>query len=239
MKKKIYIVLLALFLLLPLFFDDVVIVVKADEIVRDYGVDLAFGRRVVSTPNTDSNYNIRALDDNPSTRYAASPVDNAYFYVDLGSVEKIGKIVIDWEAAYAQEYYIQLSNDAVTWTTVASITNTRRTMDTIEFPTWLEAKFVRFQGVKRATQWGYSFYSFEVYGPRSKALGANVVEVSSYENETLLPKTAIVDNLASSRWASNVNAGDFQYLIIDLGSEMTFDKVKIRWEVSFARRFVI
>src|SRR5690554_5187121 len=73
----------------------------AVDATREYGVDLAFGRRVVSTPHTDDNNNTKAVDADNDTRYASAEIDDAFFYVDLGSVEKVGKIVIDWEAAYA------------------------------------------------------------------------------------------------------------------------------------------
>jgi predicted GH43/DUF377 family glycosyl hydrolase len=204
---------------------------------REYGVDLAYGRRVVSTHHTDDNTNTKAVDGNATTRYASFEEDNVYFYVDLGSLEKVGKVVIDWEAAFAAEYEIQLSLDAANWTTVANVKNTNKTIDVIEFPTWVEAKFVKFQGIKRATTYGYSFYSFEVYGPMNEAVGSEVTEVSSSENEVNLNKNLLVDNLADTRWASE--AADNQYFIIDLKESKTFDMIKIRWEISFARRFRI
>lgn len=214
-------------------------VVNAEPLQREYGVDLAYRRRVVSTAHTDDNFNTRAVDGSASTRYAAQAQNNAFFYVDLGNIEKIGKVVIDWEAAYASQYLIQLSNDCVTWTTVATVTNTARTIDTIEFPTWIEARYVRFQGVTRATSYGYSFYSFEVYGPKPLSIGAEVLTASSNENATVLNKNNIFDLSASSRWASLQSAGDNQYLIIDLNDTLSFDALKIRWEVSFARRYEI
>jgi hypothetical protein len=82
----------------------------------EYGVDLAFGRRVVSSAHTDDHLNIHAVDARSDTRYAAVSDDNAFFYVDLGGIERVGKVVIDWEAAYASEYLLQMSMDAVTWT---------------------------------------------------------------------------------------------------------------------------
>ena len=236
MKKKLAILILStllLFIATPLLLPKV----SAEIPAREYGADLAFGRRVVSTANTDEHQNIRAVDGNPLTRYAAQADHNAYFYVDLGSIEKIGKVVIDFEAAYAGEYQLQLSNDALTWTTVATIQNTGPTVDEIEFPEFLEAQFVRFQGVERGTDWGYSFWSFEVYGPASLAKGADVVFVSSNENETVHNRQHMTDGDASTRWASSV--ADNQYVIIDLLDAKTFDMIKIRWEVSFARRFAI
>ena len=202
-----------------------------------YGVDLAYGRRVVSTEHTDDNYNSRAVDGDPSTRYASKETDDAYFYVDLGSVEKVKKVVIDWEAAYASEYYIQMSLDAANWTTVADVTNSAKTKDEIVFPRYLETRFVKFQGVKRATGYGYSFYSFEVYGAKSLAVSGEVEEVSTNENETLYNKNYMIDNDAATRWASE--SADGQYFIVDLKEQKSFDLIKIRWEISFARRFEI
>ena len=212
---------------------------KANSETIDYGVDLAYGRRVVSTDAEASNVsNIYAVDAKSDTRYASKQKDDAFFYIDLGNTEKINKIVIDWEAAYAKEYKVQLSMDAITWTDVAKVTKDSQSKDVIEFPYYLQAKFVKFQGIKRATDYGYSFYSFEVYGPKSLTTDtATVVEVSSYENEEVLKKEYITDGKAETRWASKVE--DNQYVLIDLGQEKTFDTIKIRWEVSFARRYEI
>ena len=206
---------------------------------REYGVDLAFDRRVVSSAHTDDNTNTKAVDGNSGTRYASIASDDVFFYINLGSREKIGKIIIDWEAAYAAEYKLLLSNDALDWTVVATLQKTNAKTDEIVFPQWLEAEYVRFEGVDRATSYGYSFYSFEVYGPRSLTYGSQVLEVSSNENETVLNKSMMVDNIAKTRWASHVDAGDNQYFLLDLGEAKSFDLVKIRWEVSFARIFKI
>ena len=141
---------------------------KANSETIEYGVDLAYGRRVVSTDAEASSVsNVYAVDAKSDTRYASKQQDDAFFYIDLGNTEKINKIVIDWEAAYAKEYKVQLSMDAITWTDVAMVTKDSQSKDVIEFPYYLQAKFVKFQGIKRATNYGYSFYSFEVYGPKS------------------------------------------------------------------------
>lgn len=210
--------------------------VKAEE-TDSYGVDLAFGRRVVSSPHTDGNLNVHAVDADPSTRYASIEADDAFFYIDLGSKEKIKRIVIDWEAAYASSYQILVSNDAVNWNEVALVENDEQTTDDIVFDHYLEVTFVKFQGVTRATSYGYSFYSFEVYGPRSLSAGTVVDTVSSHEHEEELNMQYMVDNFAHTRWASEV--ADDQYVLFDLLEAKTFDMVRIRWEVSFARVFKV
>ncbi len=205
-------------------------------VTREYGVDLAYGRRVVSSEHTDDHNNTKAVDANRNTRYAAINNNDAFFYVDLGSVEKIGKVIIDWEAAYASSYELQLSLNAIDWTTVATVNKTNSDQDFIEFPSFIETQFVQFKGVSRALDYGYSFYSFEVYGPKSLAFGATAT-ASSYENNVELPATAMLDNVANTRWASTVS--DNQYVLIDLLESKSFDLIKVRWEVSFARIYRI
>ena len=190
--------------------------------------------------------NVNANDGRLDTRWASGDHnDAAWWYVDLGSVEKVKQIRIYWETAFASEYHIQMSKDAIVWVNVATVKNTEPTTDTITFDAFYETQFVRFQGVKRfydgtgdKPNYGYSFYQFEVYGAPSLGLGSTVT-VSSFENQTSLPAEAITDNDATTRWAS-IQA-DQQYVVIDLGEEKTFDHIKIRWEnfYSFARRFKI
>ena len=205
----------------------------------EYGVDLAYGRRVVSTEASGGNNNVYAVDNNPDTRYASRYQDDVFWYVDLGSTEWVKRVVITWETAYAAEYEILLSCDAAHWTTVATITNTEQTQDVIEFPTYVKAKFVKFQGIKRATKYGYSFYSFEVYGAPSLALSGQIVETSSDQNESGHNRAFALDNDASTSWQSETESGDNQCFIVDLLSPVSFDTVKMRWGLSFARRYRI
>ena len=210
----------------------------------EYGVDLAYGRRVQSTKFLDGHNNTHAVDGKSDTRYAADGVDDAHFYVDLGNIEKVNKVVIDWEASYAKEYKLQMSMDCATWTDVAVVSKTDDSTDVITWPYYLETRYVQFKGIERSTQpdgvkYGYSFFSFEVYGPKNLATGdgVDVVVASSYENESELKDDYMVDNDAKTRWASEQK--DDQYFIIDLSQEKTFDRFTIRWEVSFARRYAI
>ena len=68
-------------------------------------------------------------------------------------------------------------------------------------------------------------------------VAGDVVYASSYENPTILPSSAILDNEAHTRWASQQQ--DNECLIFDFKSPVIFDLIKVRWEVSFARIFKI
>ncbi|CAH0119789.1 hypothetical protein PAE9249_02297 [Paenibacillus sp. CECT 9249] len=107
----------------------------------------------------------KAVDGNPDTRWSAAAVDDAWFQVDLGDQYPIDRIAIQWKAAYATAYKLLVSEDNRHWTNVKSgdgIIEGKGGLETIRFDK-IKARYVRFQGVKRATAYGYSFSSLEVY----------------------------------------------------------------------------
>ena len=102
-----------------------------------------------------------AVDGNSNSRWASQATDAQWIYVDLGAVRSITSVNLLWEAAYGKAYNVQVSNDAVTWTTVQSITNGDGGADNI--PVSASGRYVRIQGVTRGTGYGYSLWNFEVY----------------------------------------------------------------------------
>lgn len=106
-----------------------------------------------------------AFDGNFTTRFGSKRgVDPGWLYVDLGESKRINEVRLYWEAAYGKSYQIQVSDDAENWTNVFSTTNGKGALETIRF-TEANARYVRMYGTVRATQYGYSIWEFEVYGP--------------------------------------------------------------------------
>ncbi len=106
-----------------------------------------------------------AFDGNLSTRAGTlRGVDPGWLQVDLGANKTINEVKLYWEAAYGKSYQIQVSNDAQTWTPVYSTTNGQGGMESITFNP-VNTRYVRMYGTVRATQYGYSIWEFEVYGP--------------------------------------------------------------------------
>lgn len=100
------------------------------EVYGSYGNDLALGRPVTTSSNQDSTLvGSNAVDGNPATRWSSAFSDPQSIYVDLGASQSINRVKINWEAAYGKDYVIQVSNDAVGWTTIKTVTN--QTPDTI------------------------------------------------------------------------------------------------------------
>src|SRR5205807_1773587 len=64
----------------------------------------------------------QAVDGNSSTRWSSGYSDPQWIYVDLGAQHTINEVKLNWEAAYATAYQIQVSNDATNWTTIYSTT---------------------------------------------------------------------------------------------------------------------
>ena len=103
-----------------------------------------------------------AVDGNDGSRWSSEFTDNQWIAVDLGSIKDVSKVVLNWEAAYGKSYNIQVSTNGTDWKTVATENNSDGGIDTLSFA-HTNARYVRMQGVSRATGYGYSLFEFEVY----------------------------------------------------------------------------
>ncbi|AZM87892.1 family 20 glycosylhydrolase [Streptomyces sp. W1SF4] len=103
-----------------------------------------------------------AVDGSGTTRWSSNRTDPQWLQVDLGAPTAIGRVRIEWEAAYGKAYQIQVSDDAVHWTTVYATTTADGGTDEI---TGLGAhgRHVRLYGTARGTQYGYSVWEFQVH----------------------------------------------------------------------------
>ncbi|WP_411074058.1 discoidin domain-containing protein [Streptomyces sp. cmx-4-7] len=104
----------------------------------------------------------RAVDGDTGTRWASDWSDGQWLRVDLGSVRPVGRVVLDWERAYASGYRIELSENGTDWRTVWSTTTGDGGYDTAEFPSQA-ARYVRVHCERRATKWGYSLHEVAVH----------------------------------------------------------------------------
>lgn len=104
-----------------------------------------------------------AFDGDGSTRWSSERTDPQWIAVDLGTTSDIDEVHLDWEAAYASAYEVQVSDDGQSWTTVASVSNGDGGVDVFDNLA-AAGRYVRMYGTARGTQWGYSLWSFNVYG---------------------------------------------------------------------------
>ncbi|MBN1893685.1 glycoside hydrolase family 3 C-terminal domain-containing protein [bacterium] len=101
-----------------------------------------------------------AVDGDMSTRWSSAFSDPQWIKLDLGEATAIDQVLLFWETAYAKEYKIQVSNDGLGWTTQADVTAGDGGIDRLDIRA--SGRYVRMLGIKRATEWGYSLWEFQV-----------------------------------------------------------------------------
>jgi beta-glucosidase len=102
-----------------------------------------------------------ATDGDPGTRWSSAATDPQWLQVDLGGTQQICGLEITWETARAATFKIQVSPDATTWTDATATINGTDGTQTLTLTG--TGRYVRFDGLTRATQYGYSFWSFVVH----------------------------------------------------------------------------
>jgi beta-galactosidase len=129
----------------------------------------------------------------PTSRWASEQKnDAAWITVDLGAERSFNRVVIKWEAAYAAQYTIQYSDskDSGYKDATPLIVGHGGTEDT-SFDA-VTARYVRMQGVKRATDYGYSLYEFEVYDAPTCC--------TSNDRYTVKDTNHVLDTLSGLTW---------------------------------------
>ncbi|WP_300698764.1 discoidin domain-containing protein [Bacteroides sp.] len=113
-------------------------------------------------------------DGKSDTRWAAVVADNEWIYVDLGSVQPVGGVRLDWEASFGKAYKIQVSDDAKNWREVYKTNEGVAGVELITFPE-VDARYVRMFGIERGWWFGYSLWSFDVLGGTQASEGLSDV----------------------------------------------------------------
>ncbi|MCL3837930.1 discoidin domain-containing protein [Aeromicrobium duanguangcaii] len=105
-----------------------------------------------------------AIDGKTSTRWASRwGQDDAWLQVEFLSARQVGKVTIEWEQAHARQYRVQTSLDGKWWRDVAIVGTGDGGLDTVRLERPVSARFVRVQGVERATKYGYSVKELGVF----------------------------------------------------------------------------
>ncbi len=108
----------------------------------------------------------KALDSASATRWASEVRETAWFQVDLESRQTFDTIRIDWELARADQYRLTVSDDKQNWHPLNvgnnGVVKATDGKNTLVFPA-TTARYIKFEGINRATGYGYSFYEFGVY----------------------------------------------------------------------------
>ena len=144
-------------------------------LTRFNGKNLALGKAATAS-STESGNPLNAgeaVDGNIGTRWASAwNIDPSWIYIDLGATIDLDSVNLFWETACAATFDVQVSTDALSWTTVYAETNPARFgagplidhVKPLAGPSLLNIRYVRMLGNTRATGYGYSLWEFQVYG---------------------------------------------------------------------------
>ncbi|MFF6970777.1 beta-N-acetylglucosaminidase domain-containing protein [Streptomyces tsukubensis] len=103
-----------------------------------------------------------AVDGDPRTRWSSRYEDGAWWQAELPEAVRLGKVVLHWQDAHAAGYRIQVSADGRTWRTAATVGEGRGGTETVRMDA-PGTRFLRVQGDRRATRFGYSLFTVEAY----------------------------------------------------------------------------
>ncbi len=184
-----------------------------------------------------------AFDGNPGTRWSSAFSDPQWIQVDLCATATISQVVLNWEAASARAFQIQVAGSAAgPWTTVYSTTTSTGGVQTLTVNG--TGRYVRMYGTARNTAYGYSLWEFSVYGVIGGTGGCGTANAalnrpataSSAESATM-GAAAAFDGNPGTRWSSAFS--DPQWIQVDLGTAQPICQVVLTWEAASARAFQI
>jgi beta-glucanase (GH16 family) len=205
-----------------------------------------------------------AFDGNPGTRWSSLFTDPQWIQVDLGTAQPICEVVLNWEAAYARAFTVQVSSNGTSWTNVYSTTTGTGGDQTI--PVAGNGRYVRLNGTARGTQYGYSLWEFQVRtgtgsspttsptsSPTPTPPGGYEAGLLSYRKSGVTSTSQNDANCfgctpdkafdldPASRWATADTIGwvDPGWIYVDLGATATINKVVLQWDPAYATSYQI
>jgi hypothetical protein len=138
-------------------------VIKTTDITWDFFVNntnLASGQNYSATSGTFD----LAFDLDENSRWESAQSDKQSAVIECAEAVSFNKIAFKWEGAFTSLYEILISDDGENWVKIAKVeTNAYETFQLLSFDIAITAKYIKFDGQKRGTPWGHSFYEMGLY----------------------------------------------------------------------------
>ncbi|ASZ13836.1 discoidin domain-containing protein [Chitinophaga pendula] len=122
-----------------------------------------------------------------------------FVQIDLGSVQPITSVQLNWEAAFASGYAIQVSANNTSWNTVFATTTGDGNLDNISLNT--SGRYVRLQLAERGTIFAYSLWEMSVLNGNTVLSVNKPIQVSSVQAP--FAAANVNDGNTGTRWASD------------------------------------
>ncbi|RYJ25338.1 beta-mannosidase [Streptomyces sp. L-9-10] len=141
---------------------------------------------------------------------------------------------------------MQVSDDGGTWTDAESVDNSAVPLPFENADASLqrvdigarEARYVRLSGGERATSWGSSLWSLSVIDSAAPGTDPALRKTATASTEDGDNKAAnATDGRSDTHWSSAYE--DDQWIQVDLGAAVSFDRVVVVWEPAHPKTYVI
>ncbi|KIF70877.1 glycoside hydrolase [Streptomyces sp. AcH 505] len=211
------------------------------------GTDLALHKTATASSEDETDHGAaNVTDGDANTRWASAFEDDQWIQVDLGASASFDRVDLLWEQAYAKTYVVQVSDDGDSWTDAASVDNSAVPLPFQSADASLQnldigarkARYVRIEGGARATSWGNSLWSLSVVDSAKAGTDLALHKTATASTEDGDNKAAnATDGSSSTRWSSAYQ--DDQWIQVDLGASVDFDRVVVVWEAAYPKTFVV
>ncbi|WP_033441795.1 discoidin domain-containing protein [Saccharothrix sp. NRRL B-16314] len=189
-----------------------------------------------------------AVDGNAGTRWSSAFSDPQWLRIDLGASRDVCGATLQWEAAYATAFQLQVSPDGAAWTTVHQTTTGTGGTQNLTFTG--TGRYLRLYATARATQYGVSLWEFAVRTgtnstPTEGLLSYNKPAfASSFQDDGACPACTpakALDFNPATRWATSPTTGwvDPGWIYVDLGASARISKVVVQWDPAHASAFQV
>jgi hypothetical protein len=188
-----------------------------------------------ATASTSYSPPSRAIDRNPAYKWQngrSQASSNDYIQVDLGTARSFKRIVLDHAGHvndYPRAFKVELSNDGIAWTTVATGAGTP-SVTSIELSSTYTRRFIRVtESGTSGSQW-FTVNELRVFAGAAVAEpGSGELDVSGWmavASAAYSPALRAIDRNAAYKWQngrSQATSNDF--IQVDLGSPRTFSRL--------------
>lgn len=183
---------------------------------------LSTGKPVTASSTEAAYVPGNVVDANLGTRWGSAFTDTEWIQIDLQATYKIDEIVLAWEAAYGSNYTIAGSTNGTTWTTLVTKTNGTGGVEVHENLTG-SYRYIRLNGTKRGSPWGYSLFEFEVWGDSGTTTPvASILSPAAGQQITAGTPIDLQVSVSDSAWYTS--GGTYRYTL-DTNAPVTVNNV--------------
>ncbi|RZU19080.1 glycosyl hydrolase family 2 [Kribbella rubisoli] len=151
---------------------------------------------------------------------------------ELTVTASVGGVVSDSRATtfgireFGYDYDLPIVIDPATNSAAQTVTFSKQT-----------AQYLRIQGRRRATGWGYSLWTLAIRDSSDPSVDLARAGTATASSDDGSPAAQAIDGNDRTRWSSQYD--DDEWIQVDLGAPKAFDRVELLWETAYAALFTI